>query len=281
MSDKPIIDQYADPLTSEQTKAAVESLVNRYPRVIRQNIDPPVPNQTHSLVSIDLFKEPKKDRDGKPVYGFVKVRGSYSNQTSAETEAGKLIKNVDSNTRILIIPTGHWYPISPNERYISDKLDVRMNEEEVQLRDQAVKEKNEERKRIMRELKEREDELKNDGDVYDHPESLDKYTMKRNTEMNLTNEIRRARAALEKLELRRKQIWKELKRLDEAFPTHTDEWLEQHNKAFTAVGLPAFIPRADQFSEYESISLDDLKDVPDLRPDEQFVMPDPIKKVAE
>lgn len=276
----PRIDPYADPLTAAETRAAAAELI-KFPRVIRQNVDPSVPNQTHTLISMDLFKEPKKDKNGNLTYGFFKTRGSYGNEQLARSEAGKLIKTVDSNTRVLIVPTGHWLPVTPSDHFIADKEDVRMNEEEVHMRDEIVKAKDEERKSIMRELKEREDELKRSAEEEHNPSTIENYTDKRNTEMVLTNEIRHALKSLEKLENRRKQVWKELKKLDKAYPNYTEEWIDFMNDVRKGVGLPALIPRSDQFDDYNNTSLDNLNEVPDLRPDESFQLPESVKQVVD
>src|SRR5436309_2715392 len=103
-------DPEAPALTDAQTKSAMAALYMEYPKVSRHPTDPPIPNQTISLLSFMLLDEPKKFSSGRKVYGFVKFRGSYLDEQYAKKEAAKLVRDVDSSFMIRAAPTGHWVP---------------------------------------------------------------------------------------------------------------------------------------------------------------------------
>jgi hypothetical protein len=306
MANMPKLEPYADPLTPVQTQEAVRDKV-KFPEIVRSNIDTPIPGQKYALVTQTLFSEPKKDKAGNIVYGFMKNRGNYADEASAKAAAGKIIKEQDSHDAVLITPVGTWLPIKPNMDYVAEKLDVRMDANEIQFRDEEAKEKQAEQRRKLRELKEREEEIKedyeaakrermdknrkikqdlkeredklkssDDGKDLDTPGTLDHYTKCRATERMLTDEIIRVREALRKLVDKRNTIWKGL-RIVETTPAGHDfpeRWLPYYNKKFAEVGIPEYRPRADQFDEYNASTLELLADVQVLKEYEELDLRD-------
>ena len=252
-------DPYAPPLSSEQIRAAAKDKIVTYPEITRTDADPPISNQGYTNISFLLFKEPRKLKTGKPVYGFFKNRGNWATPDLARSEAAKIIREVDSKFQIRIGPVGRWLPIADEDRLCEDLLDVKTEDQDIQLRDQAVKEKEAEQRRIMREIKEREEECKK-TDIYDDPTSLTYYSMRRVTEMKLTEELDNMRRKIENTLKIRNKVWKELRALEYDHKDYVNEWLERYNEERRKGGIPDFKPSERQFDDYEKTTLHNIVD---------------------
>lgn len=246
----------AKPLTGEELESAIKGQI-AYPKVLRKQNDPPLAGQTFSNISFMMFSEPKKMTNGKMAYGFFKQRGSFASEEDSTVNAEDLIRDVDSKFKIRITRTGCWYPLleeSAMDDITTDKLDVKMNkddESEVHLRDRAAKEKLAKERRIQREIREKEDELRNGGDIYDDQKSLEFYTMKRVTEMRLIEAREHKTKLLEDIHKNIVDTRKILADLEFHNPEYNEEWINRYNEERAKTGIPAFKPGEDQFEEYE------------------------------
>jgi hypothetical protein len=240
------------PLSSDDLvgRAAVEGQIVSYPKIVRTMIDPPIPNQSIGCISYMLFDEPKKAKGSeKPVYGFMKLRGNWNNQQQATFESSKIIREVDSKYQIRLAPVGTWVPITEDQSCIKEKTDVRMNEEEHHLRDQAVKDKESEQRRIQRELHERTEELKS-GDIYDDPTSLKYYSMRMVTELRLIEELDRQTRQIQNVKDNIEKVRNELAELEMTHPSYIEDWIECYNVERRKVGIPDFCPSEDFMTEH-------------------------------
>ena len=224
---------------------------------VKKEVDPEVDGQTHVGLSLMLFKEPKIHR-GKMVSGFMKVRGVHNSAETAVLKSKKLIEKLGDDKKILIAQVGRWLPITESNFFVEEEHDVDNAKEKHSLRDTIAKEKELEAKKIMKELKENEAKLKDEGDVYDNPESLYFYTMKRNTEKVLSETLEIERERIKKTEDKLAEQRIICKRLEAKFPSYADEWLDCFNKERMSKGIPEFIPGENQFLEYDSVSLENL-----------------------
>lgn len=241
-------------------EAAFNGQFVKYPQIVRKGMDePPSKSQIYTNVSYMLFETPVKVKNSrKPVYGFMKIRGSFPSKEEAEADARRIISEVDSKYQIRLAPTGAWIPITEDDRAIEELYDVRNSDDEIHLRDKAVKEKEAEERRIARELKENEEKLKNETDVHDQPESLDFYTMNRVTEMRL---VENRDAELEKLrDIENKIAFTrmKLKKLEQNNPDYKEQWIDHYNAGRKDKGIHEFVPSTDQFKEYENTELKEL-----------------------
>lgn len=232
-------DSDADSLNKSQTIEARKHLVS-YPTVVRQNVDCPIGNQSFANISYCLFKEPRKLSTGKNAYGLLKVRGAWPSTDVAVNEASKIIKEVDSKNKIQIVPVGHWVPISEEEAFNRESIDIKTHEDESALRDAVVREKEAEQRKIMREIREREEQLKTEKDIYDDPKSLKYYTMKRVTHLRLFEEHQLIAKKFEEIKKILDTVRSEVKNLDDEFPEYDTEWLEMYNQERSKVSLPKF-----------------------------------------
>jgi len=239
-------------------KAAVEGQIYLYPKVARSIRDDPVPGQSFALISNMIFSEPRKLRNGKMVYGFTKIRGVYADTDQAKRFACKIIREMDSKHQIRIAEVGAWVPITEEDAFVKEQLDVRMDEKEIHLRDEAAKEKEAKQRQIMKEIREREDECKT-GDIYDDPTSLTYYSMRRVTNNVLGESIQRQINQLESTKKIRRKVQKELKRIEIDHPEYNDQWVERYNEERRKGGCPDYVPSEEQLEEHNNLKFDNLE----------------------
>ncbi len=219
-------------LKGEVGQAAVNGQLFWYPKVARSNNDPPVPGQRMALVSYTFFDRPKVITDSsseKPIYGFVKVRGIYPDDDTAHNAASAMVRKVDSKHRIGFLPVGHWGPITENLMFFQDMFDVKMQEKEVTLRDRASLDKRKQDELLAKELEENLKEAQR-YDIYDDQQSLDFYTLKRNTAFKLMSERDRYLAFIKEVEGKIEKTLDILRPLEEQHPEYKSEWFAHYNK---------------------------------------------------
>lgn len=238
------------PLKGDVGTAAVNGQLKSYPKVVRTNADPPVSGQNLGCVSYMLFKEPQKTKSGKTVVGFFKLRGNWVDKSQAENHSVKIIREVDSKFPIKIAPIGLWVPITEDSDLEQEVREVNTGPDG-ELEDKALQEKRDEQKRIMREVKEREEQFKNEGDIYDDPLSLDFYAMKRVTNNRLNEMLEIKRRNLESLEQKAVITRKILKRIEQEKPEYKDQWIDRYNEKRHEGGIPDYRPSEKEFEEYE------------------------------
>ncbi len=247
------------PLKGSVGQAAVKGQLVSYPMVVRGNIDPPVIGQQVSLVSFMFFKEPQVEpKSGKPLYGFFKIRGNHADMDLAKKNAAGIIREHDSKYRIRHGPVGYWLPITEADGPGTDMLDVRMNDEEVHLRDQMAKEKQHDEARVMRELEDRKEQLKKD--IYDDKSSLDYYTMKRVTDLRLQENLDIEARKFEDIKEKLATVRKELKGLEAANAQYRDLWVDNYNEGRKKSGISAYVPSEKYTALYEEA----IKNVPNV-----------------
>jgi hypothetical protein len=209
-------------------EVAIEGQVFQYPQVVRKMIDPPIRGQSFGNISFMLFDTPR-DFKGKPIYGYVKLRGNYESDSTARFESYKIVREVDSKFQIRIAPVGSWVPITESNAVVKELYDVRESDKEIHLRDEAVKQKEQEARRIANEIREAEDNLKNGSDIYDNPDSLEFYSMKRVTEMRITEAYQYQLRKIKELEKKLGEQRIILKRLEKDHSNYSSEWVDIYN----------------------------------------------------
>lgn len=248
------------PLEGKALHEAIKGQILRYPMVVRGKRDPPIPNQAFTNVSFIFLDKPQRLKTGKLVYGFFNPRGTWESVETATQKAEELVKMVDSRHQIRIAHTGMWHPITEDNAVCEDLLDVQTEEKEMpQLRDRAAKEAAEKQAQIQRELREREEQLRTEGDIYDDKDHIRYYSMRRVTEMRITERLETLRQEIAKLRHIHLKCRIELKQLEAKFPTHPDEWLECYNKERAITGIPPYQPGEHEFDEYEAATLDEME----------------------
>lgn len=245
-----LVPDYPD-LGENVGEAAVKNQIIHYPKAVRTMTDPPILNQELGLISFNLFREPRKLRNGKPVYGFYKLRGNYAEKNLAYRQAKEIILKTDSKYKIRVSPVGHWLPITEDDSVVQEVVDITTGEER-SLNDEAALEKRREQAQIARELQERQEELKTGGDIYDNPESLAYYTMKRVTEMKLYEHIGILQKQMDDVHEKLNKTRTELYGLDRRFPEYEDQWIDLYNLERKKVSIPPFNPSETMIQAYKN-----------------------------
>lgn len=238
-------------------RAAVEGQIIEYPSVVRTQVDPPIINQKFGNISFNLFETPKSIK-GKPLYGFMKLRGNHESIDSSRIDGSRIVREIDSKFIVAIAPVGVWVPITESINAIRDLYDVKDKDQAISLRDEAMIDKERADQKKIQEIKEAQEKLTSEGDIYDDQESLRFYTMKRVTDMQL---YEHTRAQYLKLRSTQKTLIQQriiLKKLESNHPEYNSQWVDCYNQERSKSGITTFIPGETQFQEYESLTLDDL-----------------------
>jgi len=232
-----------------------EEYMEKYPKVIRCLEDPPIPGQplgTFSFYSYSGGPRVLKVKDKEyRIYAWIKLRGNWNSKEQCVFESSKIIKKVDSFNSIKIAPVGVWIPLVEDDYFCKEFLDVRMNDEELHLRDEKVQDNKQKEEQIMRELREKENELKTTGDIHDDPKSLTYYTMRRVTRNMIKSEMERREKDLEVVRKKFEEVVRELASIDEEFPEYSREWMNLNNSERKKVGLPPLTLSEEEVEEYE------------------------------
>jgi hypothetical protein len=252
-------------LTDEQTKIAAGEKI-RYPDRVESNVDTPIENQVWANVSVNLYEKPivfpPLGQDAV-VFGFYKVRGVWPSDSIARSEAEKILKYQDSHHPIYPVPVGKWIPITNSKNAVKEKHEVDVGDRDKDEMYKAAKraisrEKAQDDRQKVREIQDRVQQLEDEEDIYADRESLKYYTLKRNTERELTDNIRHFRSKMKEIEDKRETVWRELRELEVGHPEYDGEWLDVYNEAREEVGLTRYIPPTDQFDEYAAVTLEGL-----------------------
>ena len=238
------------PLTGNVGQAAVAGQITYYPQVTRSMRDDTIDSQQSGLVSFMFLSEPKKTKNGKNIYGFFKLRGNWADENQATAKGSSIVRNQDSKYPIRIAPVGAWVPISDDEAMVNRNVNINTEEEQNVAKDKAVREDEEKKKKIMRELKEREEEVKTAKDYNEDKEDIDFYTMKMVVWMRLQESIEIERKKLKGLEDKLLETRKVLFDLDKTHPAFNDQWIDNYNKERRKAGIPDFTPGESEMRNY-------------------------------
>lgn len=246
-------DPTRSPLRGDEGAQAVKGQLYTYPKIVRGHSDSPVSNQGMGLVSFALLEDPVTISSGKKVFGFVKLRGNYPDYDSCKREASKIIKEVDSNFQVRIGAVGQWLPITDDDTFVKEQIDVDTEETEdgeiPQLRTEATLRKQKEDERRIKELKERSKEVQ-ENDVYDDHDSIEYYVMKRVADMKLFETYEETLAKLKELKEKMTMIHSEVNELTEKHPEHNEKWLDKYNEKRKELGIPGEFTPTDSYLEY-------------------------------
>lgn len=247
-----IADAFYPSLNNAEAQSANRALISEFPKVIRGDRDPPITQQSHGNVSFLLLKAPRKQPDGKSIVGFFKLRGNWADINQCKQAAAKIIREQDSMNKIRVAEVGVWFPITDGDGQ-AESVDVNTNipAEEEKIKAEAIKTREEEKNRIARELKEREQEVKDAKDINDDPESLDYYVMKRVVWLRLQENIEQYRTKTEDLEKKWRETRKLLDRLEVSHPGFEAEWIDRYNEERRKSKIPDYIPSEEQDGLYK------------------------------
>ena len=168
-------DQFVPPLSDEEFQNALnqvndKSFTNTFPRVDRTYADPAIALQNYTLFSFMPAKGATPNENG--IYGFAKIRGTFSTEMEADQRAEFLIRNVDSYNKIQHTYTGRPFPVTLESKYSAEANEIDIRKEMAKTVSQNIKDKKDEDYKTMQEMKQKEEALladskKEEVDPYD------------------------------------------------------------------------------------------------------------------
>ena len=126
------VDKLAEPLQKDELKKALENLQKtalisdefsvRETRII----DKPIQGQKYCLCSFIPSSSAKPDKDD--VYGMLKIRGTYNTIDECDSASIDIVRNTDSYNKIIYGQVGHPIPITLNDKYDKDCINIDVSE---------------------------------------------------------------------------------------------------------------------------------------------------------
>lgn len=251
-------DQDAPPLNKEQLASAVEDLYVKipkknladYPKVIRSYVVPSQKGQDYTNISLFFLPTPQKTKDGKTIYGFVQVLGTYKDEDSAGEAAASIIRNINSRSHIFTGPTGQLLPLTTDEHYARALQNVSDSAENDKKQEEAIKAAENEQNRIQKEIKEREEETKT-RELDRDPDSLDYYTMKRVSRLSIAEHVDKQERMMVNNKKKIRELDREISKLTSKHPEYRDMWAKHYNVEREKAGLSLFRPEEHREHDYD------------------------------
>jgi hypothetical protein len=223
-------------LSDRQLEAAKQELIVKFPRVERLPKDPELSRQNWALFSFKFLPKPVNG-----VYGFLKPRGVFEHEDGRsgwEAHAENIIRSVDSKHRIWPYRVGEWMPITVNEDFAVETLEVGQQDELKKIYNQQESNEQKDAKQNVREIKDREKKLREDtGNRETDRTTLDYYAQK-------IMMLEQLETWLDEMRKRKRQMIKalkdgetEIKELEEANPQYRDQVADKIREIREEIGL--------------------------------------------
>lgn len=227
-----------DHLTEAQTDAAMKELIVKFPKVERLPRDPPIAGQTYGLFSFKLLPKPING-----TYGFLKFRGGFANETEWMNHAKLLIQTVDSKHHIWPYEQGRWMPITTNEDFARETLEVSDQEEISNIFNQKETAEQAKQKQAVREIKNRERKLMEES----RQKELDKTTLEYYAQQvmkkqQLESWLQQMRKRKRDMRKALQSTYEEIKRIDGEKPEYVDKVDDTIRAIKEEIGLDADAP---------------------------------------
>lgn len=227
-----------DQLTNEQTVEAFKELVVKFPKIERLPVDPPLAGQNVGLFSFKFLPKPVNG-----VYGFLKFRGAFASQPEWESHAKSIIRTVDSKHHIWPYQQGRWMPITTNEEFAQETLEVSQQEEIVNIYNQRESDEQKREAQSVREVKSRERQLMTEA----QKKELDKTTLDYYAQQVM--KVQQLQTWLEQMRKRKRDMLKALKsgreemqRVENEHPEYREQVDDKIIAIKESIGLDADAP---------------------------------------
>lgn len=225
-------------LTDPQVESAKQELIVKFPKVERLPVDPPIAGQSWGLFSFKFLPKPVKG-----VYGFLKFRGAFSNENDYEKHAENIIRTVDSKHRIWPYQAGRWMPITTNEEFATETLEIDQQDELKRIYNQQETNEEKNAKQNVREIQNREKKLREEAaKKYTDTSTIEYYAQK-------TMSIQQIESWLQMVRQRKRQLLKalhdtkeELERIESEHPEYIDQVEETIRQIKEEIGLDPDAP---------------------------------------
>ena len=241
-------EQGAPTLTVQEVEEAMKALnntdfVRKFPSVDRTYADPAVPMQNIALFSFTPAKGATPNESG--VFGFAKVRGSYSTPIEAEQRAEFIIRNVDSYHQLYHLYVGRPFPITSSSQYSAETSEVDIRKETTKAISENIKEEKNKEQKTIKEMKEREDAIlaesekarKDDGlgapDIDPYEEYITLSVKKAQLSWTFLEHLKKLKEVREIILTTRRT----LEKIDKENPEFKDKYFEKYMDARKKSGL--------------------------------------------
>lgn len=247
-------------LTEEQTEAAMEDLikmkmVESYPKLERQFVDPGIPLQQYGLISFTPAKGATPDKDG--IYGFAKCRGHYATDTEAKERGEFIVKTVDSYHPINIYYVGRPFPIAADtDKFSKEIKTVDLKQAITQTISEEVRSKREKEKTDIAEMKEREKALLDQGKPDYQADPYETYTMLVVKRAQLVWTYDRTVKQLQKIKDSIITARAEITKMDTECPEYAKECMKRYMDARRASNIPEEANTEDNWIKYIANDID-------------------------
>jgi len=225
-------------LTEKQTEDAMDELIVKFPKTERLPVDPPIAGQNFGLFSFKFLPKPING-----IYGFLKFRGAFASQPEWEAHAKNIIRTIDSKHHIWPYQQGRWMPITTNEEFAQDTLEVSQQEEVANIYNQRETEEQRQQAARVREVKSRERRLMEEAHRNEPDQSsLDYYAQQ-------VMKVQQLESWLEQMRKRKRDMLKalkagreEMKRVENSNPEYKDQVSDKIRAIKEDIGLDADTP---------------------------------------
>jgi len=232
----------ADPqLTDDEVTNATQALVdlsftNKFRNLERSYADPELNTQRFGLISFIPSKGATPDKDG--VYGMAKLRGNFQTEVEAAVHAGTLIKNTDSYHKIFTAYVGRPFPITNDEKYCKETEEVDIQQKTKEIISEDVKEKRQQQKKDMEDVKTREKRLIDQQKNPEYEEEpFEKYMMLNTKKAQLCFTYEETMQKIEKVKAIIISARAEILQMEAENPQFKDELFENFKSARTQSGI--------------------------------------------
>lgn len=229
------------PMVEQEADAAVAALVDlsfttKFRKFERAYVDPEIGSQRFGLVSFVPSKGATPDKDG--VYGMAKLRGNYGTEVEAAVQAARLIKETDSYHKIFTAYVGRPFPITNDEKYCKETEEVDIQNKTKDIISEDVKEKRQQQKKDMEDVKAREKRLIDQQKNPDYEEEpFEKYMMLNTKKAQLAFTYEETMQKMEKVKKSIIAAREEILKMEEENPGFKDELFENFKAARAQSGI--------------------------------------------
>lgn len=223
----------AESLTDEQVAEAKKALIVRFPRVDRLPTDPPIAGQNWGLFSFKFLPKPVNG-----VYGFLKFRGAFSNEADWERHAENIIRTVDSVHKIWPFQQGQWMPITTNEEFAKETLEIGQKDELKKIYNQQESNEDKQAKQNVQEINKRKQKLQDESKQKNtDTTTLEYYAQKVMSTQQLETWLEEMRKRKRQMIKALKDGHEEIKRLESTHPEYREQVDEKIKQIKEEIGL--------------------------------------------
>ncbi len=228
-------------LTEEEVASAMQELNNmsftsKFPRVDKFYADPALSNQVYCLHSFVPAKGATPDKDG--IYGMIKCRGTFQTEREANDRSEYIIRNVDSMHSIYHSYVGRPFPLSFRKDYVSETKEIDIKKKVVESVSEDIRKKQEEERKTIEEIKEKEKRLLEDTSENHVEEPLDRYTTLQVKRAQLTWTYVESMKKIENMKNILLKTKKEIEEMDAESDSYRKEYYDRYMFARKEAGLP-------------------------------------------